>query len=262
MPTIMQAQVITLALAGGTAGQNGPSPDRVRLGDLARFADDARVLLQGDGKEVDAQSLPVSIRRGSLVLETEPVDAPKLRADLMLLQETEILDGRIDIARRKIIGQWQKIAAANHDIRYSINADFLANPVIVSVNTDYRSDDADQWVQVERYLHGVIEILGGAARTSARLRLPDGKKISIAAEKSVLREDTVNRLYKPAMLRILAEYNIMTRALRNARLLDFIDHSRELDENQFARMKERGRVAWSDIASATQWADDMRGGAH
>ena len=47
-----------------------------------------------------------------------------------------------------------------------------------------------------------------------RVYLPDGRSLKVTAERDVLRDDTVNRLYKQAMLRIRAEYNVLTRELR------------------------------------------------
>jgi len=70
--TIMQKQIITIAMAGRTDGEE-ISPDRVRLGDLARFADEVKAFLQGSRKEVDAHNLPVSIQHGSVALRTPPL---------------------------------------------------------------------------------------------------------------------------------------------------------------------------------------------
>lgn len=60
-----------------------------------------------------------------------------------------------------------------------------------------RADDADQWVQVERYvLRDEIEELGGATKASVRIK---------------------------------AEYNVLTRELRNARLVELVEHATTLD---------------------------------
>jgi len=169
------------------------------------------------------------------------------------------MDGAIDATRRDVIQKWQHLAHKSADVSFSISAGFLESPVIISANTDYHNDDADHWVEVERYIHGVIEDLGGSKKSNVHIRLQDGRQITVNADRSLLRNDTVNRLYKDSMLRIRADYNIMTRAIRNARLQGFVEHCTELDEAQLERMTEHGRAAWKDIKNASEWVDELRG---
>ena len=64
--------------------------------------------------------------------------------------------------------------------------------------------DDDQWVQVERYIRSEIQDLGGSTKANAHVRLPDGRTLKVTVDHDVLRDDSVNRLYKQAMLRIRA----------------------------------------------------------
>ncbi|MCX7256422.1 MAG: hypothetical protein NTZ64_06700 [Polaromonas sp.] len=41
-----------------------------------------------------------------------------------------------------------------------------------------------------------------------------------------------SRLYKAAMLRIKADYNVVTRELRNARLVEFVEYVPRVDEDE------------------------------
>ncbi|GAA0768805.1 hypothetical protein LRH25_03380 [Ideonella azotifigens] len=255
----MEAQRITLALVDSSAGYEA-RPDRVRLGDLARFADDVQTFLRGNGREVDTQQLEVAIRDGSLAIETAPLPAaPKLFQDLQALLTGELLDG-LDARRKEVVERWQKAARKSRALAYRISAPFLSQPVVVSAQTDYRADDADQWVQVERYIRGEIQDLGGANKVNAHVRLPDGSTLTVSTEKDLLRDDKVNRLYKTAMLRVKAEYNVLTRELRNARLLAFVEYASTVDEEQLARLAQRGAAAWKDVADPVAWVDELRGG--
>jgi hypothetical protein len=134
--------------------------------------------------------------------------------------------------------------------------------VIVSADTDYRSDDADQWVRVERYIRGEIQNLGGATNSNAHVRLPDGSTLMVTTNKNLLRDDKENRLYKTAMMRILAEYNVLTRELRAAHLVEFVEHASEWDEGQLTRLTSRGATAWKDVGNPTTWVDGLRGSKH
>ena len=160
------------------------------------------------------------------------------------------------------MGRWQKAARQSRQVAYRISAPFLERPVVINSESDYHADDADQWVQVERYIRGEIQDLGGSTKANAHVKLPDGRTLKVTAERDVLRDDSVNRLYKIAMLRIKAEYNVLTRDLRNARLVEFVEHSTKVDEDELARLTRRGANAWKDVPDATAWVDELRGGSH
>jgi hypothetical protein len=254
----MEAQRITVALIDHTAGYEA-SPDRVRLADLADFLADVSAFLRGDDKDVDTRTLEVAIRRGSLAIETAPLlSAPGLFRDLRTLLGGELLD-TLDGKRREVMERWQKVARQSRQLAYRITAPFLERAILINTESDYRADDADQWVQVERYIRGEIQDLGGATKANAHVKLPDGRTLKVTTERDVLRNDTVNRLYKLAMLRIKAEYNVLTRELRNAQLVEFVEHTSTVDEEALSRLTRRGAVAWKDVPNATAWVDELRG---
>lgn len=254
----MEAQPITLVLTDRSAGFEA-GPHRVRLADMSRFAADVQTFLRGSDREVDTQQLDVSIVTGSFAIKSAPIAAaPRLFHDLQAMLVGELLDG-LDSKRKEVVERWQKAARLSRDVSYRISAPFLAHAVVVSADTDYRADDADQWVQVERYIRGEIQDLGGVTKPNAHVRLSDGSTLTVTTEREVLRDDTVNRLYKTAMLRVSAEYNVHTRELRNARLLEFVTYAPKVDEEELARLSRRGAAAWKDVADATAWVDELRG---
>lgn len=188
----------------------------------------------------DTGALVVSIRAGSLLIEPAPLPpAPTLWRDLQALLDSELLDA-IDARRREVIARWQGAAVDSRQLAYRISAAFLPRPVTVSADTEYRSDDADHWVSVERYVRGEILDLGGATRANAHVRLPDGSTLKVTTERSVLRDETVNRLYKLAVLRISARYNFLTKQLRDARLIEFVEYAPAFDEAELERLTRRG----------------------
>ncbi len=254
----MEAQRITIALTDHTAGFEA-TPDRVRLGDLTAFSSDVATFLRGEDKDVDTNTLEVAVRKGSLAIETSPLlSAPNLFRDLRTLLGGELLDN-LDAKRREVMERWQKTARQSKQVAYRISAPFLARPIEINAESDYHADDADQWVQVERYIRGEIQDLGGVTKANAHIKLPDGRTLKVTTERDVLRNDTVNRLYKLAMLRIKADYNVLTRELRNARLVEFVEHASAVDEDALSKLTRRGAVAWKDVPDATTWVDELRG---
>jgi hypothetical protein len=254
----MKAQRITIALIDHSAGFEA-TPERVRLGDLAEFSSDVATFLRGLDKEVDTNLLEVAVRKSSLAIETAPLlSAPNLFRDLRTLLGGELLDS-LDVKRREVMEKWQKTSRQSKDVAYRISAPFLEHSVEINAGSDYHADDADQWVQVERYVRGEIQDLGGATKANAHIKLPDGRTLKVTTERDVLRNDTINRLYKLAMLRIRAEYNVLTRELRNAHLVEFVEHATTVDEEALSRLTRRGAVAWKDVPDATTWVDELRG---
>lgn len=256
----MDAQSLTFSLIDETSGYEA-SPERVHLAALAEFTADVSTLLRGSNREVDTGTLDVAVRSGSLAIQTAHIAAaPTLFRDLRALLLSELLDA-LDARRREIVERWQKAARQTRGIAYRISAPFLERPLVIDASTDFRADDADQWVMVERYVRGEIEDLGGSTRANAHVRLPNKTLLKVSTERRVLHDDTQNRLYKQAMLRIRAKYNVLTRELKDAELIEFVEYAPQFDEADMARLTRRGAQAWKDVADATAWVDDLRGGS-
>lgn len=253
----MEAQELLIALHDESAGYE-ISPDRVPLSVLRSFTRDVDEFLRGDGNDVDTNALDISIEKGSLAIRTAPTANPVLLNDLRKLANGQEMDG-VGLKRRAVIERWQKSARGGRRWRVSIAADFLPAAIVISAESDFRADDADQWVRVERYVRGEIEDMGGHAKPNAHIRLPDGKALLVDAAREMLRDEKVNRLYKPAMIRIVAEYNVMTREYRGAKLLEFVEHESRLDEKDLDRLTQRGAKAWRDVPDAGAWIDELRG---
>jgi hypothetical protein len=253
----MDAQQVRITLHDESGGYE-ISPDRVPLAVLRSFTHDINELLGGDKSDMDTSQLDVAVIKGSLGVLTAPINHASLLRDLAQLKASEFLDA-VSEKRRAVIERWQKKAKKTPGIRFEISTSQSPEPIVISAHSDYRADDADQWVRVERYLRGEIYDLGGAKAVNAHIRLPDGKTLSVDARREVLRDDKVNRLYKPAMVRITAEYNVATREYRNAQLIEFVEHAQSLDEQEFKKLTQRGEAAWKDVPSATGWVESLRG---
>lgn len=254
----MEAQTILIKVHDESPGYV-ISPGRVPLATLRTFVADVSDLLRGDAGAPELQTADVAVVEGSLGILTAPLADAALWADLRSLTQSDRLDG-LNPRRRKVLERWQAQARARQQLRFEISSPALVRPVIVSADTDFRADDADQWVRVERYVRGEIEDLGGAVKANAHIRLPDGKLLTVDTDRTLLRDDKSNRLYKPAMVRISAEYNVVTREYRGARLIEFVEHEARFDEREFARFTERGAMAWKDVPGASTWVEALRAG--
>jgi len=252
-------QCITIAMSDDEQGVPHTSPDSIVLGALVSFAEDVQTFLKGQKRDIDPDSLHVAVVNGSFALTTEQFHpSDRLRHDLVSLLNSPLLDA-IDRKRREVVERWQKLAKAKGDTAFKIAAPFLDRPIIIDKSTDYRRDDADRWVAVERYVHGVITELGGSTNSNLHLRLRDGTLLIVSAKKDVLRDDDVNRVYKSATLRVKAQFNVTSHELRDATLIEFVDYDPAFDEAAFEEMTARGTEAWKDVKNAAQWVDEQRG---
>lgn len=189
----MEAQSVTISLHDGSRGFE-VSPERVPLAMLSDFSRDVEEFLRGDGKQLDTSKLEVAVVKGSLAVQTQPLSAVDFAQDLARLLQSQLIDG-LHAKRREVVTRWQKLAKSNRAISFKIASGWLPQAIVISADTDFRSDDADQWVRVERYLRGEIYDLGGKQIVNAHMLLPDGKTIKVEASKETIRGDKLNRLY-------------------------------------------------------------------
>ena len=253
----MEAQSIRIAIHDESAGYP-VSPLRVPLSLLRTFTKDVDELLRGDAGDLPTRELEVAVLEGSLAIETRPTANPGLLRDLRLLAASPLIDG-LNPKRRAVVERWQKAARSGRSLRYEISSAWLPQPVVISAESDFHTDDADQWVRVERYVQGEVFEIGGLNNINAHLRLADGSTLLVSAAREMLSNDPKNRLFKQALVRIVADYNVQTREHRNAQLLGFEPQDKSLDERALARMMERGKRAWADVPDAAAWVEDLRG---
>ncbi len=255
----MDEQQITIAMSEDEPGFPHVSPDRIMLSALVGFTNDVQMFLKGQNRDINPDKVHVAVVEGSFAIATEPLRLPDaLQRDLLALFDSQLID-RVDRKRREVIEKWQKLAKIRPGFAFKISVPFLGSPIIIDKDTDYRLDDADRWVAIERYVHGVITEVGGTTNSNLHVRLQNGLPLIVSAKKNILRDDDVNRVYKAATLRVKAQFNVVTHELKDAMLIEFVDYKPEFDEAAFGRMTQRGAQAWKDVPNATQWVDDMRG---
>jgi hypothetical protein len=240
------------------AGATPVSPERVSLAAMREFVREVEDFLRGDDKEVDTAALEVAVIGGSFALRTEPIAlAPRLASDLRLLAQSSVLDA-VSARRREIVAGWQKRARSPRRDSYRVEAAFLDRPVQVTASTDFHTEDANEWVRVERYVRGEMTEVGGTRSVNAHIRLPGGKTLQVDATREQLRKERENRLYKPVMVRFSADYNVRTNEYRAARLIEFSDYKPAFDERAMQRLTERGAKAWADVDDAAAWVEALR----
>ena len=259
----MESQTIILSWDDESLGY-AVSPERMPLSALHQFVRDVDEFVRGDVASRRAPAAEVSVVQGSFGLRVSSALDPALPHDLQRLAAGPMLDD-VSPRRRAVVERWQKAARSARKgagrPRVRIAAAFLPAPIVIDSASDFRARQADQWVRVERYVQGEVEEAGGSERVNAHIRLPHGQRLTVDVDRGVLRDDKLNRLFKPSTVRISAEYNLATRQHRNAKLIEFVDYAPRFDEAEFERLTDLGRQAWKDVPDASAWVESLRGSA-
>jgi len=234
------------------------SPSHVSLALLGDFQKEVNDFLRGSSRDVDSSKVLVSIENGSLAFVAMGLLAANtLWTDLEHLKSMDSLS-LIDPKRAKVVERWQSAAQKNPDRRYLV-ADQTSKISFFSVDStsDFHKME-DMWVHIEKYLYGNVVDIGGSSNANVHLKLENGVILTIAATKNLLAQGE-NRLYRPALLHITAEENLITGKLRNYKLLEFDAYQPSYDEAEVNLMVERGTKAWADVPDATAWLETLRG---
>ena len=237
------------------------SPANVDFPTLLDFLADVKRLILGNKTSAGLADSRVAIEEGSL--KVIPFIAAALAAnfefEMAKLERTNDLDG-IEKGRAEVIAKWQSEAQKFPQRVYSIGTATSPHRInIVHGSQQYQYKSENAWVPVEKYLTGILEDVGGKQTPNLHLSLPDtGETHPVAATKEQLGTQHY-QLYKAMTVLVGAEQHLTTKRYRNLRLIEFVKASIPVDEAVLERLWQRGPEAWQDVASTSDWLEEMRG---
>lgn len=237
------------------------TPKNVDLLTLHQFMGEVIDLLQGDAKRPEMGQPTVAIEDGSvkLVSIVTPLLAAAFQADMQTLAASADLDS-ISPKRAQVIEMWQgRTTKAESKRRYSIAPDAdRPDGMIVRIDREsaFRHRQLDNWVRAEKYITGRVVDLGGKTKPNVHLVLPSGESIKVEASESQL--EGADYLYKAITLNVHAMEHIRSGQLRDLRLIDVVRPLKEIDEDKLKSLWRKGRNAWAEITSPTEWVERLR----
>jgi len=116
------------------------------------------------------------------------------------------------LKRASVVERWQSVVQKNPHRRYSVEDQSAQVSFSIDSTSNFRRIE-DAWVHVEKYLHGIVVDMGGSAKANVHLKLDNGQTLTIASTQDLLARGEQNRLYRPALLHVAAEENLLTREL-------------------------------------------------
>ena len=237
------------------------TPKNVDLLTLHQFMGEVIDLLQGDAKRAEMEQPTVAIEDGSvkLVSIVTPLLAAAFQADMQMLATSADLDS-ISPKRAQVIEMWQgRTTKAESKRRYSIAPDAeRPDGMLVRIDREstFRHRQLDNWVRAEKYITGRVVDLGGKTKPNVHLVLPSGESIKVEASESQL--EGADYLYKAITLNVHAMEHIRSGQLRDLRLIDVVRPLKEIDEDKLKPLWQKGRNAWAEITSPTEWVERLR----
>jgi hypothetical protein len=237
------------------------TPENVDLPTLRGFLDEVEKLLKGNETGASLTDSRVYIKEGSLRIVTfvAVTLAASAREDLGRLEQTGDLDA-LQPKRAEVIEQWMARARRSPTRTYELCPRSGAPPIKITNRTQFQHRSENAWVNVEKYITGRVVDLGGKQNPNVHVVLSgNGESIQVNATEEQLAAEKENQLYKDVVLRVEAQQHLRTKALRKLRLIEFLPHSVQSDDDGLAKLWDKGREAWRDVPSASEWVESLRG---
>ena len=258
------------SLQGQRAGKD-LSLSNVDLGLLSEFAKQVQAFLKGEDNS-NLDQVEIELKSGSTMFQvTTPEDIfGSLMQDIDYLAENEDLSG-IDHKRAKIIlKDWQGSRAVRDGLRsYGLKRVVAEREpskpktgVTISKSSTYRLPQI--LVDVELYLRGQIENMGGVSDPNIHITLDGGDSLIINAGRDLLREEEYNPLYKDRLIRVRAKKNTQTQRLEGAEVVSFEPSQNKKPKpgkpDKYEQLAEKGAaLAWKNVPNASEWVERVRG---
>jgi len=253
----MNALPITFTLTDSSRGY-AISPARVPASVLADFSSEVVEFIKGSGRQ-DISMVEMSISEGSLSITAANIPLPSFFQDLEVIKATGDLS-RVDSKRREVMEKWQARAKQAKSVALRIiNAD-RSIQLIVNSTSSFQSQHAARLVDVERYIRGEVQDLGGVVNANIHVLTSDGEKLVVRTTRELLRSETKNRVYQDAYMRVRGKLNLDTNELVDVELVSFVEYAPKFDEKDMANLVSEGRKAWGDVGDPAEWIRNLRGG--
>lgn len=238
------------------------TPETIGFARFNRFNKEVENFIKGGERDVQLDEVQVAIEKGSynLKLMIPFALAQLIQPDVQRMGNGMDLDG-MNATRQTIVKSWQRQARKHPEFKISIeSAENRFQPVTISNKSDYHLRSENLWVETERYLIGRVQDMGGKSSANVHLEVPGQPKIiKLDSSEEYLRSQKENMLYHDVQVRIMAEQNIRTRALRNVRLLDFVGKPPSYNEDELNQAIKKGTQAWAEVKNITDWVAEQRG---
>ena len=146
------------------------------------------------------------------------------------------------------------------DFEFEIKTSVDDSPVlkINSTTSFFRTENV--WVDADLYFYGTLTDAGGKNKANIHLDTEDFGLITIDTQKSFLKDQDENLLYRKFGVRAVGKQNIQTGEIDRSslKLIGFVDFSPKYDDNYLKGLILKAKNNWKKI-DPDLWIDEIRG---
>ena len=255
------AEILQFELKSLVDGQE-VTPSTIGYTDFLHFTEEVATFIRGSEASSVLDQVHVEIVEGSFAVKTVLLGAiaASVHADYEKFQHGSVLQG-MDKHRAAVVSKWQK--RAQKDPNYSVvilpGETSKIHSVKISSETDFKEEDNEVWVQVERYVTGKVYSQGGKNRVNIHLTLQGSNDDMILdTTQEYLRNQNI-KMYDTLQVRIQAKENQETGELKDRKLLEIVGTDAFYDEDELNAFIEKGTKAWADVDDISSWVAEQRG---
>lgn len=238
------------------------TPSTIGYTDFLHFTEEVAKFIRGSDAPSVLDQVHVEIVEGSFAVKTVLTGAIALsvHADYEKFQDGDILQG-MDKNRIEVVNKWQR--RAQKDPNYSVvilpEKNAKIHPLKISSETDFREEDKEVWVRVERYVTGKVYSQGGKNRANIHLTLQGSNDdIILDTTQEYLHSQNI-KMYDILQVRIEAKENQKTGELKDKKLIEIVGSDAFYDEDELNAFIEKGTKAWADVDDISSWVAEQRG---
>ncbi len=252
-------EFITIRVTG-KIGQKDISPDLFDISDIKNLISNfENMLFPGSNK--GRPHISYRIEEGSVknIFTTSRQEVVGFNALLVDVEEQET----IDILEYKSALAFESLQKSSDEsnLTYEISTSISdrKTPFLISPKTTWKRSEA-AWVDSEFYVYGEITDAGGKNSSNIHVDTKEFGVLTIATDKSTLKEEEKNILYRTFGVRVKAKQHLQTGEMdtKSLKMIELIDINKKYDSNYLESLIEKATPRWKGI-DADEWLGELRG---
>ncbi len=244
----------------GKIGQKDISPDLFDISEIKNLISDFENMLF-PGSKKGRPHVSYRIEDGSVknIFTTSRQEVVGFNALLVDVEEQETID-ILDHKSALAFENLQK-SSDERNLTYEISTSVSERkiPFLISPKTVWKRTEAT-WVDSEFYVYGEITDAGGKNSSNIYVDTKEFGVLTIATDKSTLKEKEKNILYRTFGVRVKGKQHLQTGEMdtKSLELIELIDINKKYDSNYLESLIEKATPRWKDI-NADEWLEELRG---
>lgn len=243
----------------GNEGNNPLTPDNYDIREIKLMLENIEDILYPGNKKM-RPDITYQIEEGSVrnIFKTSLQAVVTFTAIARMIIDAGSIDG-LELPTAKAIENIQEIAR-KRNYSFEFTTSESENVVLEVTPTTNYERSANLWVDAEFYFYGVLTNAGGKGKANIHLDTKEVGTIIIETDKTFLKDEPDNLLYKEYGVRVIGKQNLETgeRDRSDLKLIQLIDYNPKYDEAYLNNLIAKASPKFQGL-DADQWLREIRG---